>query len=91
MRVPPELAELLGLRARMTQIHRAIWVYTTRKPLTRADHIDHLCGNRWCRNYDHIQPVSQTINNQRAAHTRNTGRRGFDRFDPDDERGEPIL
>lgn len=91
VRVPPELAALLGIRSRITQVHRAVWVYTTRKPLTRAEPIEHLCGHRWCRNFDHFQIVTQRVNNQRAAQTRNSGLEGWDRFNPDAPDDEPLL
>lgn len=29
--------------------------------------LDHLCGNRWCRNPDHLEAVTHRINSQRAS------------------------
>lgn len=29
--------------------------------------LDHLCGNRWCRNPDHLEAVTHKINSQRAS------------------------
>ncbi len=91
VRVPLALAQLLGIRTRITQVHRAVWVYTTRKPLTRTQPIEHLCGNRRCRNFDHFEVVTQRINNQRAVRTRDSGLHGWDRFGPNNGAGDPIL
>lgn len=32
--------------------------------------LDHLCRNRWCRNPDHLEPVTHQINCQRASEGR---------------------
>jgi len=36
-------------------------------PIPGGLHIDHLCRNRLCVHPDHLEPVSQGVNNQRAV------------------------
>ena len=35
-------------------------------PIPEGLHIDHLCNNAWCVKPDHLEPVTQAENNQRA-------------------------
>jgi hypothetical protein len=48
--------------------HRAAWELF-RGPIPEGLTIDHLCRNTICANPDHLEPVTQTVNNQRYAET----------------------
>lgn len=48
--------------------HRFAWEFY-RGPIGPDLHIDHLCKVRACVNPDHLEPVSQLVNNHRAAPT----------------------
>lgn len=36
-------------------------------PVPLGMELDHLCRNRWCRNPDHLEPVTHRVNSQRAS------------------------
>lgn len=35
-------------------------------PVPCGMELDHLCGNRWCRNVEHLEAVTHRVNSQRA-------------------------
>jgi hypothetical protein len=49
--------------------HRLVYELV-RGPIPAGQHIDHLCGVRRCVNPDHLEAVTQAINNQRANRKR---------------------
>lgn len=51
---------------KMRLVHRVVFEEFVSK-LGERDHIDHLCRNRRCCNTSHVEPVSQEVNNRRAA------------------------
>ena len=80
VRVPPVLAERLGLRCRIARIHRALYVYITREPLPPKVPLEHRCGERPCIRFEHLEPTTQLENNRLAVLTRTQGLHGWDRF-----------
>lgn len=56
-------------RSRMDYAHRVSYrLYVG--PIPDGLHIDHLCRNTSCVNPDHLEPVTQSENNRRAAQSR---------------------
>ena len=66
-RIPLELQVILELNSSTTQVHRAVYAYVLRK---KPRHIDHLCNNKVCVNFDHHESVTQAENNVRAVMVR---------------------
>jgi hypothetical protein len=61
----------ITVRKRIYSAHR--FSYTTFVgPIPEGLTIDHLCGVRPCVNPDHLEPVSQRVNNLRSPHTLNS-------------------
>jgi hypothetical protein len=56
-----------GIGRPVVPAHRAAWELF-RGPID-AETIDHLCRNTICVNPDHLEPVTQKVNNQRYAAT----------------------
>ena len=56
----------IGFRNRTLQAHRASYEVFVGK-IPDGLHLDHLCGNKRCVNPDHLEPVTQSENNLRAA------------------------
>jgi hypothetical protein len=56
------------------RLRRAPRVYYEREngPIPNGLHLDHLCRNRACVNPTHTEPVTQTENIRRGAHTKLT-------------------
>lgn len=46
-------------------VHRVAFT-STKGPIPRGLHIDHLCRNRGCCNPDHLEAVTQRVNNLRS-------------------------
>jgi hypothetical protein len=61
---------LRGRRGNSVYAHRVAWVLATGRPLTDHLTIDHLCGNAWCVNANHLEPVSHSENARRMASIR---------------------
>ena len=54
------------MKGKLYKAHRASYVLF-KGPVPAGLHIDHLCRNRQCVNPEHLEAVTQTVNNQRAA------------------------
>lgn len=55
-----------GLGKATGQVHRVAYEQMV-GPIPSGLHLDHLCRHRLCVNPDHLEPVTQTENNRRAA------------------------
>ncbi len=88
-RVPPELAEVLGIKHRTPAlVHRAIYAYNHilgRANFMGADPIDHKCCNRACYQIDHLRHVSHAVNQQAALAVRMYGRPYTDEWVEEDD------
>ena len=87
VRVPPELAEVLGIKPRTpAMVHRAIYAYHHRLwanlPLG-SDPIDHdhtMCCGFACYEISHLRQVSHTVNQRLALYVRTYGRPSVDEW-----------
>jgi len=58
--------------------HRDRWV-AANGPVPRGHVLDHPCGNKPCVNLDHLEPVTQSVNLQRASALKTHCKRGHPR------------
>lgn len=90
-RVPPELAEVLGIKPRTPAlVHRAIFAYHNFLPdflktgiHMHSDPIDHdhtLCSSSACYRLLHLRHVSHAVNQRRALEVRKYGRPPIDEW-----------
>lgn len=78
VRVPPELAEVLGLKPRSpAMVHRAIYAYhhfLATDQHMNSDPIDHMCCNAACFHLPHLRHVSHAVNQRHAVEVRMYGK-----------------
>lgn len=78
VRVPPELADVLGIAHRSPAlVHRAMYAYhhiLGKANLMDTDPIDHQCCNRACYNISHLRHVSHAVNQRHSVDVRMYGR-----------------